>query len=89
MKKEALVGDFRPTEFVFIDSEKEEWTYDEYGNLVEHVVYETKAKPHRIVRYQYKYDQYNNWVKRVRYEGDSDDSMIPAKITERKIEYYE
>ena len=89
VKKEALVGDFRPTEFVFIDSEKEEWTYDEYGNLVEHVVYETKAKPHRIVRYQYKYDQYNNWVKRVRYEGDSDDSMIPTKFTERKIEYYE
>lgn len=89
VKKEALVGDFRPTEFVFIDSEKEEWTYDEYGNLVEHVVYETKAKPHRIVCYQYKYDQYNNWVKRVRYEGDSDDSMIPTKFTERKIEYYE
>ena len=89
VKKEALVGDFRPTEFVFIDSEKEEWTYDEYGNLVEHVVYETKAKPHRIVCYQYKYDQYNNWVKRVRYEGASDDSMIPTKITERKIEYYE
>lgn len=89
VKKEALVGDFRPTEFVFIDSEKEEWVYDEYGNLVEHVVYETKAKPHRIVRYQYKYDQYNNWVKRVRYEGASDDSMIPTKITERKIEYYE
>ena len=88
VKKEALLGNFRPTEFVFIDSEKEEWAYDEYGNLVEHVVYETKAKPHRIVRYQYKYDQYNNWVKRVRYEGDSDDSMTPTEVMERKIEYY-
>lgn len=89
VKKEALLGNFRPTEFVFIDSEKEEWTYDEYGNLEEHVVYETKVKTIKIVRYQYSYDPHGNWVKRVQYEGASDDSMIPTKITERKIEYYE
>ena len=88
MKKEALLGNFRPEEFVFIDSEKEEWVYDEYGNLVEHVVYETKAKLHKIVRYQYSYDPHGNWVKRVRYEGGSDDSMTPTEVMERKIEYY-
>ncbi len=88
VKKEALLGNFRPEEFVFIDSEKEEWVYDEYGNLVEHVVYETKAKLHKIVRYQYSYDPHGNWVKRVRYEGASDDSMTPTEVMERKIEYY-
>lgn len=88
VKKEALLGNFRPEEFVFIDSEKEEWVYDEYGNLVEHVVYETKAKLHKIVRYQYSYDPHGNWVKRVRYEGCSDDSMTPTEVMERKIEYY-
>jgi hypothetical protein len=29
----------------------EEWTYDEHGNLEQHVVYETKDKPYKFIRY--------------------------------------
>ena len=92
VRKEALLGSFRDNEYAFSHTWKailEEWTYDEYGNLEQHVVYETKAKPFNIVRYQYKYDQYGNWVKRVRYEGPSDGSMTATEVMERKIEYDE
>ena len=91
VKKEALLGDFRINESIFdyIMAVLEEWSYDEHGNLVEHVCYQTKANPFRIVRYQYEYDQQGNWVKRVRYEGSSDYSMIATEVVWRKIEYYE
>lgn len=92
VSKEALLGSFRVNEYAFSYTRKailEEWMYDEYGNLEQHVVYETKAKPFNIVRYQYKYDQHGNWVKRVRYEGPNVDSMTATEVMERKIEYYE
>ena len=91
VKKEALLGDFRINESIFdyIMAVLEEWSYDEHGNLVEHVGYKTKTNPFRIVRYQYEYDQQGNWVKRVRYEGSSDDSMTATEVVWRKIEYYE
>ena len=92
VRKEALLGTFLVNEAAFSyirNAVLEEWTYDEYGNLEEHVVYKTKDKPYKIIRYRYSYDPHGNWVKRVQYEGASDDSMIPTKITERKIEYYE
>ena len=99
VKKEALLGSFLFSEPLlwksFLDewttvmAVLEEWSYDEHGNLVEHVGYKEKGKLFMIIRYQYEYDRQGNWVKRVRYEGDSDDSMIPTKFTERKIEYYE
>ena len=91
VKKEALLGEFRINESIFnyIMAVLEEWTYDEHGNLVEHVGYQTKNKPCMIVRYQYTYDPHGNWVKRVRYEGVNDDSMIATEVLERKIEYYE
>ena len=90
VKKEALLGEFRINESIFnyIMAVLEEWTYDEHGNLVEHVGYQTKDKPCMIVRYQYTYDPHGNWVKRVRYEGVNDDSMIATEVLERKIEYY-
>ena len=91
VRKEALLGSFLVNETIFSYTRKailEEWAYDEYGNLVEHVVYETKGKPFKIVRFQYSYDQHGNWVKQVRYEGVSDDSMTPTKVLERRIEYY-
>ena len=56
---------------------------------MEHVVYQTKIKPFKIVRYQYTYDQHGNWVKRIRYEGVSRDSNTVTEILERRIEYYE
>ena len=91
VKKEALLGEFRINESIFnyIMAVLEEWTYDEHGNLVEHVGYQTKDKPCMIVLYQYTYDPHGNWVKRVRYEGVNDDSMIATEVLERKIEYYE
>ena len=91
VKKEALVGEFRINEsfFDYKMAVLEEWSYDEHGNLVEHVGYQTKANPFRIVRYQYEYDQQGNWVKRVRFEGSSDDSMTATEVVWRKIEYYE
>ena len=91
VKREALLGEFRINESIFdyIMADLEEWTYDEHGNLVEHIGYKTKVKPYKIVRYQYTYDQHGNWVKRVRYEGTSDDSMTTTEVLERKIEYYE
>ena len=91
VKKEALLGDFRINESIFdyIMAVLEEWSYDEHGNLVEHVGYKTKTNPFRIVRYQYEYDRQGNWVKRVRYEGSSDDSMTATEVVWRKIEYYE
>ena len=91
VKQEAIVGDFRVNEAIFnyTMAVLEECAYDEHGNLVEHVVYQTKVKPYKIVRYQYEYDQHGNWVKRVRYEGGSDDSMTTTEVMERKIEYYE
>ena len=91
VKKEALVGEFRINEsfFDYKMAVLEEWSYDEHGNLVEHVGYQTKANPFRIVRYQYEYDQQGNWVKCVRYEGSSDYSMVATEVVWRKIEYYE
>ena len=91
VKKEALVGEFRINEsfFDYKMAVLEEWSYDEHGNLVEHVGYQTKDKPYKIVRYQYTYDQHGNWVKRVCYEGVSDDSMTATEVLERRIEYYE
>ena len=92
VRKEALSGSFLVNEAIFKYTRNavlEEWAYDEYGNMEQHVVYETKDKPFKIVRFQYKYDQHGNWVKRVRYEGVSDDSMTTMEILERKIEYYE
>ena len=92
VRKEALLGSFRVNEYAFSHTGKailEERAYDEYGNLEQHVVYETKAKPFNIVRYQYSYDQHGNWVKRVRYEGPNVDSMNATEVMERKIEYYE
>ena len=90
VKKEALLGGFRIDDDIFnyIIADMEEWAYDEHGNLVEHVGYQTKERPFKIVRYQYSYDQHGNWVKRVRYEGASDDSMTATEVLERKIEYY-
>lgn len=90
IKQEALLG-FRINESIFDSTMAvlEECAYDEHGNLVEHVVYQTKVKPYKIVRYQYEYDQHGNWVKRVRYEGGSDDSMTATEVVWRKIEYYE
>ena len=35
--------------------------YDDHGNLVEHVGYQEKCKPFKIVRYQYEYDRQGNW----------------------------
>ena len=91
VRKEAWLGEFSINEsiFDFIMADLEEWTYDEHGNLVEHIGYKTKVKPYKIVRYQYEYDQQGNWVKRVRYEGTSDASMTATEVIERKIEYYE
>ena len=91
VKKEALLGGFLINESIFnyIMAVLEEWTYDEHGNLVEHVGYQTKDKPYMIVRYQYTYDPHGNWVKRVRYEGVNDDTMTATEVLERKIEYYE
>lgn len=92
VRREALLGLFRVNDPVFSYTRTavlEEWAYDEYGNLMGHAFYETKDKPYKIIRYRYSYDPHGNWVKRVQYEGASDDSMIPTKITERKIEYYE
>ena len=91
VKKEALLGEFRINESIFdyIMADLEEWAYDEHGNLVEHVGYQTKVKPYKIVRYQYEYDQQGNWVKRIRYEGVSRDSMTATEVVLRKIEYYE
>ena len=90
VKKEALLGDFRINESIFdyIMADLEEWTYDEQGNLVEHLGYQTKVNPYKIVRYQYEYDQQGNWVRRIRYEGISRDSMTATEVLERKIEYY-
>jgi len=91
VRKKALRGSFRVNEAIFSYTRNavlEEWAYDEYGNLVEWVVYETKVKPFKIVRYKYSYDQHGNWVKRVRYEGASDDSMTATEVLERRIEYY-
>lgn len=91
VKKEALVGEFRINEsfFDYKMAVLEEWSYDEHGNLVEHVGYQTKDKPYKIVRFQYTYDPHGNWVKRVQYEGVSDDSMTATEVLERRIEYYE
>lgn len=91
VKKEALLGSFLVNEAIFRYTRNailEEWVYDEYGNLKQHVVYETKAKPFMIVRFQYKYDQQGNWVKRVRYVGENEDSMTATEVLEREIEYY-
>ena len=90
VKKEALLGDFRINESIFdyIMADLEEWSYDEHGNLVEHIGYQTKVKPYKIVRYQYKYDQQGNWVIRIRYEGMSRDSMTATEVLERRIVYY-
>lgn len=91
VKREALLGEFPINEsiFNFTMAVLEECAYDEHGNLVEHVVYQTKIKPFKIVRYQYTYDQHGNWVKRIRYEGVSRDSNTVTEILERRIEYYE
>ncbi|MCR5553974.1 MAG: tetratricopeptide repeat protein [Bacteroidales bacterium] len=93
VKKEALLGDFSVHRDIFIlyfkNAILEAWTYDEYGNIEQYVVYVTKVKPYKIVRYQYTYDQHGNWVKRVQYEGVSDDSMTATEVMERRIEYYE
>lgn len=91
VKKEALLGDFRINEAIFdyIMADLEEWTYDEYGNLVEHVAYQSNdSRQYKIVRYQYTYDQQGNWIKRIRYEGRSKDSMTVTEILERQIQYY-
>lgn len=91
VKKEALLGDFRINEAVFdyIMADLEEWMYDEHGNLVEHVAYQSNdSRPYKIVRWQYAYDQQGNWVKRIRYEGRSKDSMTVTEILERQIQYY-
>lgn len=66
----------------------EEWAYDEFGNIVEHVVYQTKDKPLQIVRYQYRYDPQGNWIKRLRFVGESEETMTLTEILEREIEYY-
>lgn len=91
VKREALLGEFRINEsiFDFTMAVLEECAYDKHGNLVEHVVYQTKIKPFKIVRYQYTYDQHGNWVKRIRYEGVSRDSNTVTEILERRIVYYE
>ena len=99
VRKEALLGSFLFSEPLlwksFLDewttvmAVLEEWSYDEHGNLVEHVGYQTKDKPYKIVRFQYTYDPHGNWVKRVQYEGVSDDSMTATEVLERRIEYYE
>ena len=91
VKKEALVGEFRINEsfFDYKMAVLEEWSYDEHGNLVEHVGYLEKGKPFKIVRYQYEYDRQGNWVKRIRYEGKSKSSMTATEVLERQIEYYE
>lgn len=91
VKKEALLGDFRINEAVFdyIMADLEEWMYDEHGNLVEHMAYQSNdSRPYKIVRYQYTYDQQGNWIKRIRYEGRSKDSMTVTEILERQIQYY-
>jgi YD repeat-containing protein len=91
VKKKALLGDFRINEAVFdyIMADLEEWMYDEHGNLVEHVAYQSNdSRPYKIVRWQYAYDQQGNWVKRIRYEGRSKDSMTVTEILERQIQYY-
>ena len=92
VRKEALLGSFLVNETIFHYTREailEEWAYDEYGNMEQHVVYDTKDKPFKIVRWQYTYDQHGNWVKRVCFEGTSDDSMSATEVLERKIEYYE
>ena len=95
VKKEALLGEFRVDEaisdafFKYPMVVMEEWAYDEFGNMVEHIVYQKKEKPLRIVRHQYRYDQQGNWIKRLRFEGGSEDTMSLTEILEREIEYYE
>lgn len=99
VKKEALLGSFLFSEPLlwtsFLDewttvmAVLEEWSYDEHGNLVEHVGYKEKGKLFMIIRYQYEYDRQGNWVKRIRYEGESKSSMTATEVLERKIEYYE
>ena len=99
VKKEALLGSFLFSEPLlwksFLDewttvmAVLEEWSYDEHGNLVEHVGYKEKGKLFMIIRYQYEYDRQGNWVKRIRYEGESKSSMTATEVLERQIEYYE
>lgn len=99
VKKEALLGSFLFSEPLlwksFLDewttvmAVMEEWSYDEHGNLVEHVGYKEKGKLFMIIRYQYEYDRQGNWVKRIRYEGESKSSMTATEVLERQIEYYE
>lgn len=95
VKKEALIGEFRVDEALYEAFFKypmvvmEEWAYDEFGNIVEHVVYQTKDKPLQIVRYQYRYDPQGNWIRRLRFVGESEETMTLTEILEREIEYYE
>ena len=91
VKKEALLGSFKVNEAIFNDTRKailEECSYDEHGNLSEHVVYQTEDEIFKLVRYQYSYDQHGNWIKRVRFEGDNEKSMTVTEILERQIQYY-